>query len=166
MPALDPVATGHLRPDVRALIEAARESGALSNTVLARIWAHRPELAAAQVSLHTRFYDSTVLPPRLLELVRLRIAAINDCRPCRLARKSGDVTEAEVACLSSEDERFSPRERAAIAFAERFVVNHLEADVAGLHDWFSPAEIVELGMFTALMVGSGRLAHVLRAYDE
>ena len=32
---------------------------------------------------------------------------------------------------------------------------------------FLPAapEIVELGMFVALMLGSGRLAYVLRAYD-
>lgn len=166
MPALNPLDAGDLRPDVRTLIDAASAAGALSNTVLARMWAHRPELAAAQVALHTRFYDSNVLPPRLLELVRLRIAAINDCRPCSVARKSDEVSEVEIACLSSDDERFSPRERAAIAFAEQFAVNHLEADVADLPNWFSPAEIVELGMFTALMLGSGRLAHVLHAYDE
>lgn len=168
MAALDPLPASELDPWLRGLIDAAVESGALSTTVLARLWAYRPELAAAQVSLHTRFYDSALLEGRLLELVRLRIAAINDCQPCKLARKSDQVSEADVACLSAAGERFSPRERAALAFAEGFALSHREVgeEVLGeLRRHFAAEEIVELGMFVALMLGSGRLAYVLRAYD-
>jgi alkylhydroperoxidase family enzyme len=124
MAALEPPPASELGPGLRDLIDAAVESGALSNTVLVRLWAYRPEIAAAQLSLHTRFYDSNLLEGRLLELIRLRIAAINDCHPCKLARKSDEVSETDVACLSSGGERFSPRERAALAFAEGFALNH------------------------------------------
>jgi alkylhydroperoxidase family enzyme len=168
MAALDPLPVSGLDPDLRGLIEVAVERGALSNTVLARLWSHRPELAVAQVALHTRFYDSNLLDGRLLELVRLRIAALNDCLPCKAARKSVQVTEADVSCLSSTDERFTPPERAALAFAEGFAVDHHslgEDAIAGLRQHFTPAEIVELGMFVALMLGSGRLAYVLTAYE-
>jgi alkylhydroperoxidase family enzyme len=168
MAALDPLPISGLNPELRGLIDKAVERRALSNTVLARLWSHRPELAAAQVALHTRFYDSNLLDGRLLELVRLRIAALNDCLPCKAARKSDQVAEAEVSCLSSQDERFTPRERAALAFAEGFALDHqgLGKDaIAGLLQQFSTPEIVELGMFVALMLGSGRLAHVLTASE-
>ncbi|RAV03869.1 carboxymuconolactone decarboxylase family protein [Mycolicibacter senuensis] len=168
-PLIAPVPDAELSPDLAAAITGAVRDGALSSTVLPRIWARRPELAQAQIALHRRFYDSSVLPGRLLELVRLRIAAINQCEVCQTSRKSADVSEEDIACLAGDDPRFSPAERAALAFAEAFATDHLSlgpADFDRLGDHFNTDEIVEIAMFAAQMVGSGRLAYALRAFES
>jgi len=164
-----PVEEAQLRPDVAGAILQAQRDGALSSTVLPRIWARRPELAHAQIALHRRSYDSPILPARLLELVRLRTASINRCQVSQISRKSDDVSEDDVACLSDDDGRFTPAERAALSFAPALAADHLSVDadeIKRLSEHFSDAEIVELGMFAALMVGSGRLAYALRAFGE
>ena len=156
-----------LAPDVAAAISQAQATGALSSTVLPRIWARRPQLARAQVALQSRFYDSAILPGRLLELVRLRIAALNECQVCQSSRKSDDVTEDDVACLADGDARVSPAECAALAFAGALATDHVSigADEIGtLRAYFTEDQIVELGMFAALMLGSGRLAYAFRAF--
>jgi alkylhydroperoxidase family enzyme len=79
------------------------------------------------------------------------------------------VSEEDVACLSPDDPRFTPREAAALRFAELFAADHLAIGdhvLADLGRHFSAAEVVELGMFAALMLGSGRLTRVLRAYED
>ena len=59
---------------------------------------------------------------------------------------------------------FSPRERAALTFAELMATDHLKIDdavFAELRRHFSEAEIVELGVSTALFVGLGRFTAVV-----
>lgn len=168
-PLIAPLSAEELAPDVSAAIDVARRGGALNSTVLPRIWARRPQLAHAQIALQSRFYDSSVLPGRLLELVRLRIASINQCQVCQASRKSEEVTEDDIACLGDEDERFTPAERAALSFATLLAADHLSIgadEIARLREYFTEDEITELGMFAALMVGSGRLARAWRAFDE
>ncbi|MET0377381.1 MAG: hypothetical protein ABW049_00210, partial [Spongiibacteraceae bacterium] len=102
-------------------------------------------------------------------LVRLRIAVFNDCLACKTARKSDAVDEADIACLDSDSEHFTPRERIALRYAELFVTDHFAIDdamFAELGNHFTKAEIIELGLFVASALGGGRLAHVLRAYDN
>ena len=85
------------------MIEAAQAASAVrEDTTVPRLWALRPELAKAQLPLHTRYHDSNIIDARLLELVRLRIAALNDCTACKVARKTDDVSEDEIAFLSSD----------------------------------------------------------------
>lgn len=168
MPAIDPVRPDALDPRVREAIEEAGAVGALGKDyTTAYMWAHRPELALAQLPLHARYHDSTILDERLLELVRLCIAMINDCTACKAARKSETVSEEDIACLNSSDPRFSERERAAMRFGELFAGDHTAIDQAVIDDLrklFSDAEIVELTMYCGLMLGSGRFAYVLRTY--
>ena len=168
MPAIDPIAPEALDPRVREAIEQAASTGALGQDLTtAYMWAHRPELALAQLPLHARYHDSNILDERLLELVRLCIALINDCTACKAARKSDAVSEEDVDCLSSSDPRFSERERAAMRFAELFGADHTaigQGVIDDLRRHFSDAEIVELAMFCGLMLGSGRFAYVLRTY--
>ncbi|WP_432199083.1 carboxymuconolactone decarboxylase family protein [Streptomyces sp. bgisy027] len=169
MAAIEPVPRADLDEELDGLIGKARASRALSSDLPVRIWAHRPALAKAQLRLQGEIHEGRLLDARLMELVRLRIAAMNDCRACQVARKSDDVSEEDVACLSSDDPRFTAREAAALRFAELFAIDHLAVDDAvlgELHRHFTAAEIVELGMFAALMLGSGRLARVLRAYED
>lgn len=170
MPRVDPVAWEALDPDIQELIELAQERGSVrDDTTVPRLWALRPELARAQLPLQTRYHDSNILDPRLLELVRLRIAQINDCTACKVARKSDTVSDEELACLSSDDPRFSERERRAIRFAELFAADHDAIDdelMADLGTYFSPEEVVELAMYCGLMLGSGRFAAVMRGFAD
>jgi alkylhydroperoxidase family enzyme len=166
-PHIRPLAPEALDPQLRHDLAHAQGCRALSNTVLPRIWARRPELAQAQLALHTRFYDSNIVSTRLLELVRLTIAAINDCEVCRVARKSDAVSESDVECLTTDRDRFDPAERSAMDFAELLAADHLSIDretIDRMRRHYTDAEVTEIAMFAALMIGSGRLAYALRAY--
>jgi alkylhydroperoxidase family enzyme len=44
-----------------------------------RLWALRPEFEAAAQTLAAAVYGKSVLAPRVREVVRMRIAQINDC---------------------------------------------------------------------------------------
>lgn len=168
-PLITPVLDSELPSDVAAAILQAQQDGALSSTVLPRIWARRPELAHAQIALQSRFYDCAMLPDRLLELIRLKIAQINQCQVCQSSRKSDDVSEDDIACLADDDGRFTASENAALSFATALAADHLSIgadEIASLREHFTEDEAVELGMFAALMVGSGRLAYAFRAFGS
>ena len=80
------------------------------------------------------------------------------------ARQAG-LTEVKIAALDDDDSQlFSPRERAALTFAELMATDHRRIDdavFAELRRHFSEAEIVELGVCTALFVGLGRFNAVV-----
>ncbi len=170
MPRITPIEWNDLDPEVRELIEAAQAASAVrEDTTVPRLWALRPELAKAQLPLHTRYHDSNIIDARLLELVRLRIAALNDCTACKVARKTDDVSEDEIAFLSSDDPRFDEREQSALRFAELFALDHASIDddlIARLGKHFTPEEIVELAMYCGLMLAGGRFAHVMRGWES
>jgi alkylhydroperoxidase family enzyme len=46
---------------------------------ISRVWGLRPELGAAVTALSTAVYQKSELHPRVREVVRMRIAQINDC---------------------------------------------------------------------------------------
>jgi alkylhydroperoxidase family enzyme len=107
----------------------ARTTADVLDTMLAR----HPDVHDALADAWDAAWTS--VDPVLLELCRLRIAMLLDCPAELAARTPAAVTagldEAMVAALSGwpYDERFGPRERACLAFAEQFVI-----DVAGLDD--------------------------------
>ena len=80
------------------------------------------------------------------------------------ARQAG-LTEVKIAALDDPGSGlFSPRERAALIFAELMATDHHKIDdgvFAEVRRHFSEAEIVELGVATALFVGFGRFNAVL-----
>jgi len=80
------------------------------------------------------------------------------------ARQAG-LTEVKIVALDDEDSRlFSARERAALTFADLMASDHRKVDdavFAELRRHFSEAEIVELGVSTALFVGLGRFNAVV-----
>ena len=58
-----------------------------------QIHAHRPSHAKAIVGLHNALWTDRLLPDRLLELVRLRIAFFNQCRSCMAIRYPGAIAD-------------------------------------------------------------------------
>jgi AhpD family alkylhydroperoxidase len=145
------------------------------NLGVASIMGRLPQVAEALGSLKAAISTGGTLPPRLMELVRLRIAFHNQCRSCMSVRYQSAVddglTEVAVCSLErpAEGSDLSPAERSALHFADLFATNHLAIDDAVYDDLrrhFTEDELVELGMHCALCVGLGRLAATWAVTDE
>ncbi len=80
------------------------------------------------------------------------------------ARHAG-ATEAKIAAIDdTASDLLSPRERAAIRFAERLAVDHHKVDDtfwSQMRRHFSEAEIIELVAHTTLYIGFGRFNAIL-----
>jgi AhpD family alkylhydroperoxidase len=140
-----------------------------------RIYGHRPELAKAYAQFAGAMKAPGLLPRRLLELVRLRVAFHNQCRSCMAIRYADavndGVTEDLVCQLQAPDEAtdLTDAERAALRFADLMAADHWSIDddtFTMLREYFADAEIVELGMTIALCVGFGRLSMAWDMVDE
>ena len=144
------------------------------NLGVAAILGHRPDVAGALGSVRVALQAGT-LPPRLVELVRLRIAFHNQCRSCMSVRYQSAIddglTEGAVCSLEqpAESKELSPAERSALRFADLFATDHLSIDDTVYDDlrrYFSEDELVELGVHCAYAVGMGRLAATWSVTDE
>ena len=131
------------------------------------IRAHHPEIAKAYLRFGAALRQHAVLPARLKELVRLRIAFFNQCRSCMAMRYADavddGVTESLVCSLErpQEADDLSPAEKAALRYAELLATDHLAIDDAihaELARHFDHRAVVELGMYCGMCVGFGRLA--------
>ena len=80
------------------------------------------------------------------------------------ARHAG-ATEAKIAAINDESsDLLTPRERAALRFAEKLAVDHQKIDDAHwaeLRQHFSEAEIIELVAHTTLYIGWGRFNEIV-----
>src|SRR5215218_11044822 len=91
---------------------------------LLRVHAQRPSHAKAIVGLHAALWTDRLLPDRLLELVRLRIAFFNQCRTCMAIRYPGAIADGltEDLVCSLEKPHDAPDltavEQAAIRYGE------------------------------------------------
>ena len=119
--------------------------------------------------------EDGTLSPRLMELVRLRIAFHNQCRSCMAIRYEAAVDDGvseDLVCSlerPAEADDLTPAERAALRYADLFATNHLAIDDAvydGLRQHLTEGELVELGMVCALFVGFGRLAATWAVTDD
>ncbi|KUI45506.1 carboxymuconolactone decarboxylase [Mycobacterium sp. GA-1199] len=145
------------------------------NLGVASILGHRPDVAGALGSLRAALQSSGTLSPRLVELVRLRIAFHNQCRSCMSVRYQSAVdaglTEDAVCSLERPEEAddLSDAERSALRFAVLFATDHLAIDDAVYDDLrrhFAEDELVELGVHCAYAVGMGRLAATWAVTDD
>ena len=142
---------------------------------LLRIMAHAPELAKALVTFGGTLWRSHTLPRRLLELVRLRVAFHNQCRSCMAIRYQSAVddglTEGMVCSLEKPHEApdLTDAEKAAISYADLSANDHFSINdetFANLRQYYTEAEIVELGMFIAFFIGYGRLGAAWDMIEE
>lgn len=154
-------------PDVRALVNGD-EMPAVTKSLF-DIIAHCPQTAKAFVHMFAAIKAESSLSPRLLELMRLRIAFHNQCRTCMSIRYQDGlddgVTEELVCSLEKPMEApgLTDAERAVLAFTDRFMNNHLSIDDGhfdALRQHFTEMQIVELNLRLA-MSGFGKMAAVL-----
>lgn len=136
------------------------------NRDVSAIMARRPEIAKAFGALQKSLRKHGILTPRLVELLRLRIAFHNQCRSCMSIRyQSGidaGVTEDTVCSLErpAEAPDLSDAERSALKYADLVATNHLAIDdavYAEVRQHYTEDELVELGLQCAMMVGFGRV---------
>jgi AhpD family alkylhydroperoxidase len=159
--------------DLRVLTQA--EAATPIEQGLLRIMAHAPELAKALVTFGSTLWRSHTLPRRLLELVRLRIAFHNQCRSCMAIRYQSAVddglTEGMVCSLQkpSEAPDLTDAEKSAIFYADLSANDHFSINdetFSDLCQYYTEAEIVELGMFIAFFIGYGRLGAAWDMVEE
>jgi len=140
-----------------------------------QIYAWNPRVAQPWVEFSTRFRDATDLPPRLVELVRLRVAFHNQCRSCMAIRyragTEAGVTEDLVCSLErpAEAPDLTAAEKVALELADRFATDHLSVDdelFDRLREHFTEPQLVELLFQLAFFVGMGRMNAVLDMVDD
>jgi len=118
--------------------------------------AHRPEMLKNFLSFYASVGRS--LERKLYELVYIRVSLINQCRYClqhhlSSSKRVGLTADDWTALKAGDFSRFSEKEHAALAYAEKLTrapYNINDADVAELKKHFPDAEIVDLDMLAAL----------------
>jgi AhpD family alkylhydroperoxidase len=135
-----------------------------------RVFAHSPDIAQAYLAFGAAARAHGVLPFRLVELVRIRVAFHNQCRLCMSLRyedADGQSVDESLVCSLAQPEEasdLSPAEVVALDFADRMASDHLSVDDAlfvRLHEHFDDSELMELCLRVAANVGFGRMAAVL-----
>lgn len=113
---------------------------------LSRVFAQRPELFAAWREFEALLWKPERLDPVLLELCRLRIAAMLDAPFALAARtpaaRAAGLDEMRIAALDGwwKSPLFSDVERACLRFAEQFAL-----DPKGISDADAEAVVAALG---------------------
>lgn len=127
----------------------------------------RPELLELYRAFYGQLWDTAAAPPRLLELCRLRIAALHGCdAEAAIRQPAASVTGEQVAALDRWPDApcFSEVERAALAVAEKMPWQHHAIDdgeVAALRAHLDDAEAIALLVAMALFDATCRLRLVL-----
>ncbi|MDE2437194.1 MAG: carboxymuconolactone decarboxylase family protein [Sphingomonadales bacterium] len=151
---------------------------------------HAVPIMAAAAGFSHAVYRETALSLREFEGARMRTAQLNGCMICLDFRAARDAAatfavageppaklvtangpapdEAFYAAVVDwrDSPLFSPRERLAIEFAERFAIEPTvlaqdEDFWTRLHGVYGDGEIIDLSHCVAAWMGLGRIAHVL-----
>jgi AhpD family alkylhydroperoxidase len=136
----------------------------------AMVWSLRPEMAGMVDRMVTTAYQRSALPPAEREVARMRVAQLNACGACSTFRApsvvAAGVTEDVYEHLDEYKtyDGYTERQRLAIEYAERFVVNHRAIDDAffsRMRASFADAEILDLTLCLTVYLGLGRSLEVL-----
>ncbi|MDQ1468034.1 MAG: hypothetical protein QOH10_2449 [Actinomycetota bacterium] len=134
------------------------------------IWTLRPEMSGMVDRMIGTVYGRSKLPAAEREVARMRIAQLNECSACAVFRAPSVVAAgvAEDIYEHLHEYRTYPgyteRQRLAIEYAERFVVDHHGIDddlFARLRSRFADDEILDLTLCLAVYLGLGRTLEVL-----
>jgi AhpD family alkylhydroperoxidase len=135
-----------------------------------RVWSLVPDLGDAVQGLTGAVATNRrLLPARVREAARMKIAHINGCNVCMAWRvpalaKRGVTEELYAHVDEPSHEEYSAAESLAIEYAERYATDHRSIDDAfftRLHAEWSDAEILELTILIADWLAFGRLTAVL-----
>lgn len=140
-----------------------------------QVYAQAPAIAGPYLQFMKALREGSVLPRRLVELVRLRVSFHNQCRSCMAIRYADSLedglTEELVCSLEkpSEAPDLTAAERAALAFADKMATDHLSVTddtFAALAEHFTDEERMDLCFQVATFVGFGRMGSALAMTDD
>jgi len=144
-------------------------------SALDQVFGLRPDLYEPFRAFYATFWTHELLDPVVLELCRLRVAQLLRCpseQQVRYepARRAG-LTEEQVARLPQwpTDPMISPAQRAALGFAEQFVIDveGIDAELRdAVVDHFTVAGLVALCEALALFDGFCRFRSILGVDDD
>jgi AhpD family alkylhydroperoxidase len=137
-----------------------------------QIWSLQPELGYAATRLVDAAYNKSILPVRVREAARMRVAQLNDCSVCLSFRadkvRAQGLDEEFYCAVGSNDGALSDQERLAVEYAERFAVDHTSIDdafVERLRAAFTDPEIFDLTVCLSAFLGLGRTLRALGITD-
>jgi len=171
MPRIEPIPWEKLSDKQKHYIESGMASGGFTNPVPLQILAYADHDSVPDDHDRHPNFPNHLLNGRLLELLRIRSAQLGGCEPCMASRKVDNVDDTTASCLYNPtgNENFSNREKLALEFLERLATDHHSIDeqfYRHLAEIFTTAEIVELGLTAARMVGTHRFMHTLDAIGD
>jgi alkylhydroperoxidase family enzyme len=133
-----------------------------------QIWALQPALGTAAMRLVDAAYNRSILPVRVREAARLRIAQLNECSVCLAFRadkvKGQGLGEDFYSAVGRPGGELSEQERLAVDYAERFALDHTSIDdevIGRLRGAFTDPEILDLTICCSAFLGLGRTLHAL-----
>jgi alkylhydroperoxidase family enzyme len=160
IPLTDP---DQLAPSLRELYDSS-EDWPIRHAVQA--FGANSEFLEDYFAFYLKYCQTGLVPRRTKELVRLRIATLNNCSVCSAARLAPDVVSEDEALASLAGEGgLDESEKAAIAYAEKMAADHHsigDADVARLREHYNDAEFLELTMMIGQFIGFGRVLATLQ----
>jgi alkylhydroperoxidase family enzyme len=134
-----------------------------------QIWSLQPALGTAAMRLVDAAYNKSILPVRVREAARMRIAQLNECTVC-LAFRADKVKqqglEEDFYCSvgTADQDELTEQERLAVAYAERFALDHTSIDdefIERLRAEFTDPEILDLTICLSAFLGLGRTLRAL-----
>jgi alkylhydroperoxidase family enzyme len=170
MARIEPIPWEKLSAAQRERMQAALDSGAYTDLLPVRIMAYAEHEAAPDDGDRHPNFPRHLLGGKLLELLRIRSAQLGGCEPCGASRKNPGATEEVVACLANPSAGdLTARERLALNYMELLANDHHrigDDTYRQLAEHFTVAEIVELGMTCAGMIGMHRFIHTLNVFGD
>ncbi|MBL6749491.1 MAG: carboxymuconolactone decarboxylase family protein [Nevskia sp.] len=170
MPRVSNMPFEQIDPELQKIMKEYDDE--LGGSEFVEIFAHSPKTFKNFINFYFPLISETRggIDPRITELARMMVAEKNDCRLCKAARfahaQKRGVTEELVQEIPNyrQSKLLTPREKAAIHYAEVLAGDHKKADKAlfdELRQHFSEADIIDLGWRIVTFVGYGRFLHVL-----
>lgn len=148
-------------PEVLAILERARQNGT-PRPESQGIRSHVPAVVKTFSAAWEETFVNGVVDHELKELCRVYVTKTVACGYCAAQRSVDAAVDedyySDLLTFKTSD-RYSAREKAALAYTDAVVWNADFADDElwqDLNDFFSPAELVELGFFIALTSGQQR----------
>lgn len=165
MPRIEPIPMDQLSPESRTIIAGGVADGLYSTPLPLQVFAYSSERLKRLHQARLERGATGLLPPRILELIRIRSAQLGECQPCMQSRKHDSITDQDVACLLAPGrDALTEQERLAIEFLDLLSADHHALDDAfyrRLGTVFTVAQIVELGFSCAETMGVHRFLHTL-----
>ncbi|MET0365586.1 MAG: carboxymuconolactone decarboxylase family protein [Sphingobium sp.] len=160
-----------LDPAIQSMWDRSRDLH--GDTTFFEVMGNAPEATHWYMNdFYKGLFQSGRVDPRIVELIRLRLANVHGCAFCnrsdRIAALAAGLSEAEVDAIGDyENGPFDERQKAALALADVMALTnpmgHVSKDLyARLKQSFSDAELVELGLIMAVLTG---VAKFIFAYD-